>query len=293
MSNSKIKSDLILLVAAMIWGFAFVAQRVGMEYVGPFTFNGVRFLLGSLVLLPFLFCRKKKQLVIVNDKNIRKQIVAGSILTGLILFCGAALQQVGIQYTTAGKAGFITGLYVIFVPVVAIFFGQKTRIIVWIGVILSALGLYLLSITHGFHMATGDFLVFLCAICFTGHVLMIAWLSPKTDSLYLAVIQFSICAMINLVLAFIVEKVIWEKITEAFIPLLYGGVLSVGVAYTMQVVAQKKAHPAYASIIFSLEAVFAALGGWLILDEHLSLRALTGCAIMLSGMIIVQIKGGK
>ncbi len=285
---TKLRSDLILLLAAIIWGFAFVAQRIGMEYLGPFTFNGIRFTLGILVLLPFILSKKRK--LFTSETVNRKIIWMGSVATGFILFGGVALQQLGLQSTTAGKAGFITGLYVIFVPIVGIFLGQKIRMTIWAGVILSATGLYLLSVTSGFSMALGDFLVLLCAIFFTGHVLMIGWLSPMMDSYKLAAIQFAICAFLNLVFAVFLEKIEFQSILAAAVPLLYGGLLSVGVAYTLQVVAQKHAHPAYASIILSLEAVFAAIGGWLILEEYLTNRALLGCFLMLCGMIIVQVR---
>ena|ERR1035438_10145938 len=255
--SPKLKSDLILLLAAVIWGFAFVAQRVGMDFVGPFTFNGVRFGIGSLVLLPFLLARRKKQLIHPDEKNSRKKLITGMVITGFIISVGISFQQIGLMSTTAGKAGFITGLYVIFVPVAGIFFGHKTSFTVWLGVVLSALGLYFLSITGLFHMAPGDFLVLLCAITFTSHVLMIAWLSPKMDSFLLAFVPFAICSIVNLIVAFFLEKIVWEKIIEAAGPIIYGGAFSVGIAYTLQVVAQKKAHPAYASIILSLESVFA------------------------------------
>jgi len=290
MLSPKVKSDLILLLAAIIWGFAFVAQRVGMDFVGPFTFNGIRFAIGTLVLLPFLIFRRKRQWIHPDEKNSRKKLIIGMIITGFIISLGISLQQIGLQTTTAGKAGFITGLYVIFVPVAGIFFGHKTSFTVWSGVVLSAVGLYFLSITGLFHMAPGDFLVLLCAITFTGHVLMIAWLSPKMDSFFLAVVPFGICSLVNLILAFSLETVIWKKILEAGIPILYGGAFSVGIAYTLQVVAQKRAHPAYASIILSLESVFAAFAGWLLLNEHLSMRSMAGCGLMLGGMIIVQWK---
>lgn len=288
--SAKLRSDFTLLLAAIIWGFAFVAQRVGMEYVGPFTFNGVRFTLGTMVLVPFLFFGKKftpKDPSLLTDKS---KIILGVICTGILLFFGVSLQQVGLQTTTAGKAGFITGLYVIFVPIVGIFLGHKTNLYTWLGVIFSATGLYLLSIKSGFRIEYGDLLVFGCAIVFTFHVLLIGWLSPRMNSYHLATGQFAICAFLNLLVAGLIEPIILKKIIEAAIPILYGGVLSVGIAYTLQVIAQKNAHPAYASIILSLEAVFAAIGGWIILHESLSHRALAGCFLMLGGMVIVQVK---
>lgn len=292
MLKTTLRSDLILLLAAIIWGFAFVAQRIGMEYVGPYTYNGVRFTLGTLLLLPFLFvsASKKEPLFVASHPSDRRKIIIGSLMTGLFLFGGVAFQQLGLQQTTAGKAGFITGLYVVFVPIVGLIFGQRSHISMWIGAVLSVAGLYLLSMTSGFTIDPGDKLVLYCAIIFTFHVLFIGWLSPMMNSYLLAVIQFSICALLNLVIAFAIEPVDISSIMQAWIPIAYGGILSVGIAYTLQVIAQKTAHPAYASIILSLEAVFAVLGGWLILNEQLTVRMLVGCALMMIGMIVVQIK---
>lgn len=288
--SPKLRSDLILLLAAIIWGFAFVAQRVGMEFVGPFTFNGVRFTLGTLVLVPFLFSGKKFSPKDPSLAISRKKIFWGVIVTGLLLFIGVSLQQVGLQTTTAGKAGFITGLYVVFVPIVGIFLGHRMNLTTWLGVLLSATGLYFLSIKSGFRIGHGDLLVLVCAVVFTFHVLLIGWLSPRMDSFQLATGQFAICALLNILVAFSIESVDAGKILEAAVPILYGGILSVGLAYTLQVIAQKEAHPAYASIILSMEAVFAALGGWMILHESLSRRSLAGCVLMLAGMVIVQVK---
>jgi drug/metabolite transporter (DMT)-like permease len=293
MHQKSLKSDLVLLLAAVIWGFAFVAQRIGMDYVGPFTYNGVRFTLGTLILLPFLYrsANKPEPLIIFNHPADRQKIILGSLMTGLFLFGGVALQQLGLQQTTAGKAGFITGLYVVFVPIAGLLFGQRSHYSIWIGAMLSVFGLYLLSMTSGLSIAPGDKLVLYCAVIFTFHVLFIAWLSPLMNSFLLAVIQFTICALVNLVIAFAIEPVNVRSILQAWIPIAYGGVLSVGIAYTLQVIAQKTAHPAYASIILSLEAVFAVIGGWLILHEQLTQRMLAGCALMLVGMIVVQVRG--
>jgi len=288
--SPKLRSDLILLLAAIIWGFAFVAQRVVMEFVGPFTFNGVRFTLGTLALIPFLFFGKKftlKDPLLVISK---RKIFLGVIGTGILLFIGVSLQQVGLKTTTAGKAGFITGLYVVFVPIVGIFLGHRTNLYTWLVVLLSATGLYLLSIQSGFRMEHGDLLVLGCAVVFTFHVLLIGWLSPRMNSFHLATGQFAICALLNLIVAFSIESVDAGKIMDAAVPILYGGIISVGIAYTLQVIAQKEAHPAYASIILSMEAVFAALGGWMILHESLSQRSLAGCFLMLAGMVIAQVK---
>ena len=290
MHRSNLRSDIILLLASIIWGFAFVAQRLGMQFVGPFTFNGVRFALGTIIILPFLFSDvvKNKSLVRITHPSDRRKILVGSLMTGLLLFGGVALQQLGLQHTTAGKAGFITGLYVVFVPVVGLLFGQRSHLSMWIGALLSLTGLYLLSMTGGFSFAPGDKLVLWCAIIFTFHVLFIAWLSPLMNSFLLAFIQFAICALLNLMVAFTEEQFTLSSVIQAWLPIAYGGIMSVGVAYTLQVVAQKTAHPAYASIILSLEAVFAIFGGWLILHEALTPRMLAGCALMLAGMVVVQ-----
>ncbi|MCX6240250.1 MAG: DMT family transporter [Bacteroidetes bacterium] len=293
MITAKVKADLILLLAAAIWGFAFVAQRVGMDYVGPFTYNGVRFSLGVLVLLPFFYKRliKGKPMLFTGSPAGRRKIIMGSLLTGLFLFTGVALQQLGLQKTTAGKAGFLTELYVAFVPVIGLFLGQKSNWYIWAGVLLSMIGLYFLSVTKGFSLAPGDSLLLMCSFVFTFHVLIIGWLSPQMDSILLAVIQFSITAFINLCVAFSVEIISMAKILEAWLPICYGGILSVGLAYTLQIIAQKTAHPAYVSIILGLEAVFAVIGGMLLLGETLSLRMFAGCLLMLSGTVVVQLKG--
>jgi drug/metabolite transporter (DMT)-like permease len=292
LKTNSYASDLILLLAAVIWGFAFVAQRVGMDHVGPFTYTGVRFALGTVVLLPFLWVRlsKNKAIIRVENRAHRGKLITGMVLTGLFLFGGVTFQQLGLQTTSAGKAGFITGLYVVFIPFAGLFFGQRSGLFIWIGAVLSIIGLYFLSMTGEFRLSPGDQLVFWCAVMFTFHVLFIAWLSPLMDSFLLAVMQFAITAVLSLMIAFAIEPVELSSIADAWIPIAYGGLLSVGVAYTLQVVAQQTAHPAYASIILSLEAVFAVLGGWLILNETLTPRMFMGCALMMAGMVLVQLK---
>jgi drug/metabolite transporter (DMT)-like permease len=277
----------------MIWGFAFVAQRVGMDYVGPFTFNGVRFALGSLVLLPFILRNRviqNKNKTIPASPEIRT-IVWGGALAGLALFSGASLQQVGLVYTTAGKAGFITGLYVVIVPILGLFWRQQPRLGTWVGAILAAVGLYFLSITDRFTISFGDFLELLGAFFWAGHVLILGWLSPKIDSFKLAFFQYATCSALSLITAFLWEVITFSGLFQAAVPILYGGVCSVGIAYTLQVVAQRNAHPAHAAILLSLEAVFAAVGGWLILDETMTARGLLGCTLMLAGMLLSQLWG--
>ncbi len=295
-------SDAMLLLTAGIWGFAFVAQRMGMEHVGPFTFNGIRFALGAAVLLPFLLLapRKKRtsKTVISADHPDRRSharnkigAIMGSILLGLVLFMGASLQQMGIVHTTAGNAGFITGLYVVIVPIMGIALGRKTSIGTFAGAILAALGLYLLSVTEGFNIAWGDLLVLLGAIFWAAHVLIISHLSPRINAIELAITQFFICALLSMLVALATETILISSIAKAAVPILYGGAISVGIAYTLQVFAQKKAHPAHAAIILSLEAVFAAIGGWIVLNETLSPRGMMGAGLMLAGMIISQLLG--
>lgn len=291
MHTATFKSDTILLTTAIIWGFAFVAQRVGMDYIGPFLFNGIRFALGCLVLLPFV-ARKysgSNNCSARNNPGYVKSLVIGSAAAGLMLFGGASLQQVGLVYTTAGKAGFITGLYVVIVPLLALFWGQRTTAGTWTGAIFAAVGLYFLSMSQQFTIAFGDFLVLLCAVFFAAHVLIIGWLSPKMDSYRLAFIQYAACSLLSLAVAVAYEELSMKSVIQAAVPILYGGVMSVGVAYTLQVVGQRRAHPAHAAIILSLESVFAALGGWLLLDETMSLRQMSGCALMLFGMLISQL----
>ncbi len=278
----------MLLITAMIWGLAFVAQRVGMKYVGPFTFNGVRFLLGCLPLLPILLRNRVKRPPSIPFKS--KTVILGSAVTGCILFLGASLQQIGIVYTTAGKAGFITGLYVVIVPMLGLLWHDRsTHAGMWMGAFLAAVGMYFLSVTRSFTVSWGDLLVFFSAFLWAGHVQLAGWFSPRIGATRLAVIQYIICGVLSLIAAFLTENVSLSGIYQATIPILYGGLLSVGVAYTLQLVAQKSAPAAHAAILMSLETVFAALGGWLVLGETLSMRALFGCALILSGMFASQL----
>jgi drug/metabolite transporter (DMT)-like permease len=293
MKIPALKSDALLLLASAIWGFAFVAQRIGMDYVGPFTFNGVRFALGSLVLLPLILrngIRKN-----TSGKSIslagKKTLIFGGGLLGIALFAAASLQQVGLVYTTAGNAGFITGLYVVIVPILGLFWRQRPNAGTWIGALLAAAGLYLLSVTHELTISFGDSLELIGAFLWAVQILIVGWLSPKIDPLKLAFAEFSACSLLSLITAFIFEEIVLNALLQAAIPILYGGVLSVGVAFTLQVIAQQNAHPAHAAIIFSLESVFAAFGGWLILNETISLRSLIGCTFMLSGMLLSQLYG--
>jgi drug/metabolite transporter (DMT)-like permease len=281
-----IVADSLLLTVALIWGLGFVAQRAGMEHIGPYTYNGIRFLLGGLCLLPLALRTTQGKHPDVPEKI--NSLKAG-FLAGLILFGGASLQQIGLVYTSAGKAGFITGLYVIFVPMFGLLLRQRTGFGTWTGALLATAGMYLLSAQNDLSMAKGDLLVLIGAAFWAVHVLLLGYLSPRTIPIRLAMVQFLFCGLFSLLVAFQTELILLQSIFDATIPILYGGLCSVGIGYTLQVVAQRRAHPAHAAILLSLEAVFAAVGGWWLLDEVLSPRGLTGCGLMLAGMLLSQI----
>ncbi|PLX51150.1 MAG: EamA family transporter, partial [Desulfobacteraceae bacterium] len=251
------------------------------------------FALGSLVLLPLILRNGIQKNTSRKSASFAgtKTLIFGGGLLGITVFAAASLQQVGLVYTTAGNAGFITGLYVVIVPILGLFWGQHPNAGTWIGALLAAAGLYLLSVTDEFTISFGDLLELIGAFLWAIQILIVGWLSPKIDPLKLAFAEFSACSFLSLITAFIFEEIALNALFQATIPILYGGVLSVGVAYTLQVVAQRNAHPAHAAILFSLESVFAAFGGWLILNETLSSRGLIGCTLMLSGMLLSQLYG--
>ncbi|MBL8250685.1 MAG: DMT family transporter [Candidatus Competibacter sp.] len=286
--SKTLKAECLLLLAAVIWGFAFVAQRIGMEHVGPFTYNGVRFLLGAASLLPLVWFNRRSGSA--GPAGGWRPMLGGGLLAGLLLFAGASLQQVGMVYTTAGKAGFITGLYVVIVPLLGLLWGQRTPWATWAGAVIAAAGLYLLTVGDNFTLAQGDGLVLVGALFWSGHVLAIGWLSGRhVEPVLLACLQFVVCGVLSLAVAATTETTSGQALEAALMPILYGGLLSVGVAYTLQVVAQRDAPPAHAAIILSLETVFAVLGGWLLLDETLSDRGLLGCGLMFAGMLLSQL----
>ena len=284
--QQTIGADLLLLLVALIWGFGFVAQRVGMEHLGPYTFNGIRFLLGGLCLLPLVFGGRDSG-ILSKDKQV--PLAKAGLLAGGVLFIAATLQQVGLQYTTAGKAGFITGLYVVLVPMLGLVFRQQTGMGTWLGAAIAVVGLYLLSVTEDFSIASGDLLELLGALFWAGHVLVLAYLSPRTAPVRLAMAQFFVCGLLSLMVGILREPITPAALVAAAVPIFYGGVCSVGAGYTLQVVVQRRAHPAHAAILLSMESPFAALGGWLLLHETLSGRALTGCILMLAGMLLSQL----
>jgi len=280
------------MLAALIWGSAFVAQRIGMNYVGPLTFNGVRFALGAIALLLLTW---RRNTIFRTDGNLLQPIITfrvfwGGTLAGLVLFVAATLQQIGLVYTTAGKAGFITGLYVIFVPLMGLFFGHRPGWGGWLGACLATIGLYLLSVTETLTFAPGDLWELSGAFFWAAHVLVLSRLSPSMNPIKLAFAQYAVCAFLSLFAAFFIEIITLDGLQKASVAILYGGILSVGLAYTLQVVAQRYVPPTHAAVILSTEAVFAALAGWLVLDEILSLRNLIGCILIFSGMLATLLR---
>ncbi len=287
--NSTLSYDALLLGAAAIWGFAFVAQRMGMDHMGPFAFNGIRFMMGALTLLPVILWRNMSEPKPSGKFDSLGMLLTGGALAGVLVFLGASFQQVGLVTTTAGNAGFITGLYLVLVPILGLAIGQRTGKGTWVGAAVAFAGLYLLSFSGSLDMTWGDMLVLAGAFCWAVQILAIGWLAPRTDVYRLAFAEFFICSVLSLAVAAATETTTWEGIGGAAIPLLYGGVMSVGIAYTLQVVVQKRANASHGAIIMSLEAVFALMGGMLFLEETLSLRSAVGCGMMLAGMIVSQL----
>lgn len=294
LNNKRLGANILLLLTAAIWGLGFVAQRVGSQSIGAFTFNGIRFALGSISLIPLLIYFNKRKKITSDDENTvevpSKKTILPGVLVGIALYTGATLQQIGLIYTTAGKAGFITGLYMVIVPIIGIFLGHKIGKNSWLGVGLAVVGLYLLSINENFSISYGDLLELIGSVFWAVHILTIDYFSNKIEPLKLSCIQFATCSLLSLITALIFEQITISSIVDASIPLLYSGLLSVGVAYTLQVVAQKNAKPSHAAIILSMESVFGAIGGALILGETMSSRGYIGCILILGGIIVSQIK---
>lgn len=307
MQKNSVKNTGMLFLAALIWGFAFVAQSAGMDYVGPFTFNAVRCIIGAIVLVPVALLYKPEEpggegiedsteVETGNVKNTwfsrNKTLLLGGIFCGIFLGVATNLQQIGIMTTSVGKAGFLTALYIVLVPVAGLFFKKKCPASVWIGVVCSFAGLYLLCMTGGsFSLATGDLLLLGCAVVFTGHILVIDYFAPKVNGVWMSCIQFLTAGIISAIPMIITENPSWDGIFAAKLPILYAGVMSCGVAYTLQILGQKNYNPTIAVLILSLESCFSVLGGFLILGETLSVRELCGCALMFAAIILAQLPG--
>lgn len=287
----QVRANLLLLLTAMIWGAAFVAQSVSMDYVGPFTFLCSRSILGGVVLLPVIAVMgkgKKKKETRPGNRNI---LLLGGICCGVMLFIGSALQQIGIQYTTAGKAGFITAMYMVLVPICGLFFGRKPGGKTWAAVVVALVGMYLLCLYGSGiqNLSKGDLLEMLCALGFTGHILVVDHFSPKVDGVKMSCIQFFVCGILAGIFMLILEAPSWENIYAAAVPILYAGILSSGAGYTLQIVAQKDTQPTVASLLMSLESVFSLIFGWILLKEAMSSVELLGCVLMFAAIIWVQL----
>ncbi len=312
MKKTSVKNPILLFLTAVIWGVAFVAQSVGMDYVGPFTFSFTRCIIGGLVLIPcimFLDRLKEREgrhaagdiksgetsgtdrpeAAASGKRRDRKTLLTGGICCGTALCVASNLQQFGIQYTTVGKAGFITAMYIVLVPLLGIFLKKKAGLKVWVSVVIAVAGLYLLCITEDFTLGWGDFLVLLCAFVFSVHILVIDYFSPKVDGVKMSCIQFFVCGLLSGIGMLIWEKPEIHAILQAWMPILYAGAMSCGVAYTLQIVGQKGMNPTVASLILSLESVVSVLSGWLLLGQSLSMRELSGCALMFIAIVLAQL----
>lgn len=294
--KQQIKSSLILLLTATIWGVAFVAQSVGMEYIGPFTFNAIRCVLGGLVLIPvILVLKKKKETGAENqEKEDKKTLWAGGIACGVILCIASNLQQFGIMEASVGKSGFFTALYIVMIPVIGIFIGKRPGIKLWFCVALAVVGMYLLCMKDGsFTIERADIMLLLCALAFSFHILVVDYFSPKVNGVKMSCIQFFVCGVLSAVGMLFTETPDISNIQAAWLPLLYAGLLSCGVGYTLQIVGQKGINPVIASLIMSLESVISALAGWVILGQVLSPKEILGCVLMFVAIIITQIPIGN
>lgn len=295
MKKGKLRSSALLLLTACIWGVAFVAQSVGMEYVGPFTFNFVRSILGGLVLIPCIFFLKREkkaeaEKVSEEEKKAqRKTLLAGGICCGVALCLASNFQQIGIQYTTVGKAGFITACYIVIVPVIGLFMKKKCSPMIWLSVLLAVVGLYLLCINEQFSIGYGDILVFVCAILFSVHILIVDYFSPKVDGVKMSCIQFLVCGLLSGIAMLCAEQPQLSAVLLAWKPIAYAGIMSCGVGYTLQIVGQKGMDPTIASLILSLESCISVLAGWLLLGQTLSMREGLGCVVMFAAIILAQL----
>lgn len=289
----RMKNNILLVLTALIWGCAFVAQSVGMDYVGPFTFNMARFLIGAIVLLPVIWFMDRQRKTGAEKGAGQKTLIIGGICCGIALAVASTLQQWGILFTTVGKAGFITAMYIVIVPLLGIFIGKKVRPLIIGCVAIAVVGFYFLCMTESLRLGLGDFLVLLCAIAFSIHILVIDHFSPKVDGVKMSAIQFLTAAIISAVPTLLWEQPVFTDILQAWQPVLYAGVMSCGVAYTLQIIAQKNADPTVASLLLSLESVFSVLAGWVLLGQGLSLKELFGCVLIFCAIILAQLPEKK
>lgn len=292
MKNFNWKNPAMLLLAAFIWGSAFVAQSVGMDYVEPLTFNCVRSIFGGIVLLPCIYLLGKLKSPEEREEAARmdkKTLLAGGISCGVILCLASNAQQIGIQYTSVGKAGFITALYIVIVPILGIFLKRRCGWKVWLSVLIALVGFYLLCMVGGFSLERGDLWLLMCALLFSFHILTIDHFSPMVDGVKMSCIQFFTCGLLSGIAMLLTETPDVHRILAAWGPILYAGVLSSGVAYTLQIVGQKNYNPTVATLLLSLESVFSVLTGWAVLHQKLSARELCGCVLIFIAVILAQL----
>ena len=296
MNKFILRQSLLLLIATIVWGVAFVAQSVGMDYVGPFTFLASRSYLGFVVLLPVILVMDRARKKTSTDENDERQyewnnkiLITGGIVCGMILMIASSLQQIGIQYTSVGKAGFITTMYIIFVPLISTFLKKRAGLKVWISVVIAVTGLYLLCMTESIQLQYGDLMVLLCAIAFSFHILVIDHFSPKVDGVKMSCVQFLVCALLSTVFMIVFEKPSFADVLQAWKPIVYAGVMSSGVGYTLQIVGQRGMNATVAALIMSLESVVSVLAGFLLLEEILTARELFGCLLMFIAIVLTQL----
>lgn len=297
MNRFVLRQSLLLLLTATIWGVAFVSQSVGMDYVGPFTFNAARSLIGAAVLVSCIFLlqklQRREQGREVHRKEDRKTLLTGGICCGVILAVASSFQQFGLQYTTVGKAGFITAMYIILVPLFGIFLKKRVGLRIGISVVVAVAGLYLLCMTESLRLEAGDVLVLICAVVFSFHIMVIDHFSPLVDGVKMSCIQFLVCGILCSIGMFVFEEPSLSMLFAAWKPILYAGVMSCGVAYTLQIIGQKGMNPTVASLIMSLESVISVLAGFVLLGEVLSGRELAGCVLMFAAIVLAQLPDRK
>ena len=306
-NTAAVRSNLLLVLTAFIWGVAFVAQSVGMDYVGPFTFNASRNIIAPIVLLPFIVLtgRRNRDLETVargaeeeglpggtGKGNARTLLLAG-FLSGTALCVASCFQQYGIMTSTVGKSGFITALYILIVPLLGLFVGKRVGRRIWISVGIAVIGLYLLCMAESLSFSTGDIFLLLCALCFSFQILIVDYYSPRVNGIHMAALQFLVSGIISSILALAFEQPTPASILAAWKPILYAGAMSSAVGYTLQIIAQKDTDPVIASLLMSLESAFSLLAGWVILGQHLSSRELSGCALMFLAIMLAQIPEKK
>ena len=296
MKQLPAKNLFILFLTALIWGTAFVAQSVGMDHIGPFAFNAARSFVGGVALIPviFFFDRFKTAEKKAEEEANKKVLLLGGVCCGLALGVASCLQQVGIKYTTVGKAGFITAMYIVIVPILGLFLGKKVGVKLWISVVIAIAGLYLLCMSGSLTLQKGDLLVILCAFAFSVHIMVIDHFSPLTDGVKMSCIQFFVAGLVSLIPMFIAEGAPAPvDLLRSWMPVLYCGVLSSGVAYTLQIIGQRGVNPTIASLVLSLESVISVLAGWAILHQTMSGREILGCVLMFAAIILAQLPDRK